>query len=331
MRKVSLRWTVCGMVLGAAVLGLNALQAMALTGPVALQVDNLKTPLGIDDPSPRFSWQLQDPARGARQTAYEVKVASRAELLNESAGKADVWDSGRIESDASMNMPYAGPELAPSTRYFWRVKVWDAAGKAYALSGTSWWETGLVKQDNWQAQWIGFETPEEDAVRHADAQWIANPDAKSLNGDHAKEHHYMYRTTVKLTKPVRKATLYATGEDTVAGWVNGTNAIVPSPYPAWHIMPWKRYAVGDATLLLVPGDNVIGVEVIHYGDFSNTNDEIVPPMMATLFVEYTDGSTATFGSSPEWKATLYGNAGWMQTGVDVSELEECGAVAGESG
>ena len=319
MRTKVMRWTVCGMVLGTAALGLTALQAAALTGPVELQVDNLKTPLGIDDPAPRFSWQLQDPARGARQTAYEVKVASRASLLDESAGKADLWDSGRIESDASMNIPYAGPELAPSTRYFWRVKVWDAAGKPYAESGTSWWETGLVKQANWQGIWIGFETPEEDAVRHADAQWIANPDAKSLNGDHAKEHHYMYRTTVNLTKPVRKATLYATGEDTVAGWVNGTNAIVPSPYPAWHIMPWKRYAVGDATLLLVPGDNVIGVEVIHYGDFSLANDVDVPPMMATLFVEYTDGSTATFGSGPEWKTALYGNAGWMQTGADPSD------------
>ena len=325
MRKGVMRWTAWGMVVGAAALGLNMLQAAALTGPVELQVDNLKTPLGIDDPAPRFSWQLQDPARGARQTAYEVKVASRAALLDESAGKADVWDSGRVESDASMNVLYAGPELTPSTRYFWRVKVWDAAGKPYAESGTSWWETGLVKQANWQGNWIGFETPEEDAVRHADAQWIANPDAKSLNEDHAKEHHYMYRTTVKLTKPVRKATLYATGEDTVAGWVNGTNAIVPSPYPAWHILPWKRYAVGVATLLLVPGDNVIGVEVIHYGDFSRTNDDDVPPMMATLFVEYADGSTATFGSSPEWKTALYGNAGWMQKGPDPSDWKNAAA------
>ena len=68
----------------------------AVAGPVELRVDNLKTPLGIDDPAPRFSWQLQDPARGAKQTAYEVQVASRPELLQ--AGQADVWDSGRIES-----------------------------------------------------------------------------------------------------------------------------------------------------------------------------------------------------------------------------------------
>jgi hypothetical protein len=58
--------------LGTAVLGLSALQAEVLIGPVELRVDDLKTPLGIDDPAPRFSWQLDDPAPGARQTAYEV-------------------------------------------------------------------------------------------------------------------------------------------------------------------------------------------------------------------------------------------------------------------
>jgi len=63
---------ILGIVLGIALQGLTLLDAEASTGPVELQVDNLKTPLGIDDQLPRFSWQLHDPNRGARQTAYEV-------------------------------------------------------------------------------------------------------------------------------------------------------------------------------------------------------------------------------------------------------------------
>jgi len=104
-------------------------------GPVELRVDDLATPLGIDDPRPRFSWQLQDPSRGAKQTAYEVLVASSPELSSQ--GKADVWDSGRIESGASLNVRYAGPAIKPSTRYFWRVKVWGVAGKTYTESAAS--------------------------------------------------------------------------------------------------------------------------------------------------------------------------------------------------
>ncbi len=71
----SIAW---GFVLSVAAAGLAGQKPAATTGPVNLQVDNLVTPLGIDDPAPHFSWQLQDPARGAKQTAYEVQVATRA-------------------------------------------------------------------------------------------------------------------------------------------------------------------------------------------------------------------------------------------------------------
>ncbi len=93
-------------------------------GPVHLQVDDMREPLGIDDATPRFSWQLKDPARGARQTAYRVLVATRAELLSD--GKADVWDSGKVTSGQSLNVKYAGPAVKPSTRYWWRVEQWGA-------------------------------------------------------------------------------------------------------------------------------------------------------------------------------------------------------------
>ncbi|MGA8731509.1 MAG: hypothetical protein WB608_22310, partial [Terracidiphilus sp.] len=68
----------CGLVLMMATVG--TLEARAAAGPGELRVDNLKTPLGMDDPAPSFSWQLQDPAQGAKQTAYEVQVASSADM-----------------------------------------------------------------------------------------------------------------------------------------------------------------------------------------------------------------------------------------------------------
>ena len=80
MRGIGLRGALCGLLL-AAVAARAGGASVTGVGPRELRVDNLKTPLGIDDPAPRFSWQLRDPARGAKQTAYEVLVASRAELL----------------------------------------------------------------------------------------------------------------------------------------------------------------------------------------------------------------------------------------------------------
>ena len=75
MRNRSMRWAPWAMVLGAVALPMAGLGAQAFTGPVELRVDDLKTSLGIDDLSPRFSWQLQDATRGAKQSAYEVRVS----------------------------------------------------------------------------------------------------------------------------------------------------------------------------------------------------------------------------------------------------------------
>ena len=307
-----------GLIFGAMALPIMRSQPAATaaeTGPVELRVDDLATPLGIDDPAPRFSWQLHDETRGAKQTAYEVLVASSAELSTQ--GNADVWDSGRIESGASLNVHYAGPAIKPSTRYFWRVKVWGAAAKPYTESATSWWETGLVTQDAWHASWIGYETPEENAVRHAPAAWIASPDAKSLGTEKLAEEHVAYRETVTVSKPVKAAALYATGQDTVAAWVNGVQVLTADPFPAWKQMPWKKFVRGDATGKLSQGANTIAIETVHY--VANPNGMAsadAPPMIATLVVEYEDGTTATFVSDTSWKTAIHAATGWQQKAFD---------------
>jgi alpha-L-rhamnosidase len=112
------------------------------------------------------------------------------------------------------------------------VKLWDAAGKPYAESVVSWWETGLMKQENWRAQWIGYETAEEDAVRHAPAIWIANPDALTGTRKKGGEQHFAYRETVTLAKPVKRAVLYAAAQDTVSAWVNGEQVLTADALPA---------------------------------------------------------------------------------------------------
>jgi len=283
--------------------------------PVELRVDNLNTPLGIDDQAPRFSWQLQDPARGAKQTAYEVQVATRADLLEQD--EPDLWDSGRIENAQSLNVAYGGSSLAASRRYFWRVKVWDSTGRAYPTSETTWWETGLLTQDAWHAGWIGYETREEAAVRHAPAKWIASPDAKTLASERSAEQHIDYRASVTLQKSVRRATLYATGQDTVAAWVNGAKVIASDPLPAWKQMPWKKFVRADVTEKMAIGTNIIALETIHYvADPNGMATDDAPPMIATLVVEYADGSMATFASDGSWKTAIHAATGWQQKTFD---------------
>jgi alpha-L-rhamnosidase len=326
---MTIRWmyqAACGLVLSAAVL-LPAQKPAVTAGPVELRVDNLTMPLGIDDTAPKFSWQLRDPGRGAKQTAYEVQVATRPELDG-----ADLWTSSRVESSQSLNVQYAGPALKPSTRYYWRVKLWGADGKAYPSSEATWWETGLMTQDAWRGQWIGYETPEEATVRHAHAEWIANPDAKTTAID-GPGLRFEYRTTIALARPAQFAALYATAQDTVSAWINGVQVLGESPQPPYGQMPWRKFVHAEATSSLKAGANSIAIEALHYvADPKEAATRDAPPMIATLVVQYDDESWASFSSSgDEWKTASNSAAGWQQKNFDGSGWKSAIAAQAHTG
>ncbi|MBN1768028.1 MAG: family 78 glycoside hydrolase catalytic domain [Prolixibacteraceae bacterium] len=117
---------------------------------VKLRTEYTATPLGVDVLQPRFSWQMESQKQGCYQNAYQI-------IVNDEAG-VKVWDSGRIQSDISLNIKYAGVALKPCTRYTWKVSVWDQAQKQHLAE--SWFETGLMNPDPqlsaWDnAKWIG--------------------------------------------------------------------------------------------------------------------------------------------------------------------------------
>jgi alpha-L-rhamnosidase len=354
MRYQWMHTAVWALVLSVATGPAFAQQAATAAGPVELRADNLKNPLGIDDATPKFSWQLRDAETGAKQTAYEVLVASSPELLAQ--GKADLWTSGRVASGQSLNVRYGGPALKPSTRYSWCVKVWGVDGKTYAASEAAWWETGLMHgagletrttagletgatkgtgatnetggskvlgADGWRAQWIGYETPEEATVRHAPADWIANPDAKSPAVARDAEQRFAFRTTITLPQAVKLAALYATGQDTVAAWVNGAQVLNENPLPPYRQMPWKKFVRADVTSQLSAGKNTLAVEVLHYVVNPNgmaTDD--APPMIATLVVEYADGTWTSFASNVEWKTAINSGGGGTADGWQKASFDD---------
>lgn len=113
-----------------------------------LQVEYLTNPIGLDITVPRFSWQLESAERGVKQIAYQITVATDAACSN------TVWTSGKVASDKSLNICYAGPALAPSTRYYWKVTVWNNKTGEEASTEKAFFETGLLS-DGWSgAQWI---------------------------------------------------------------------------------------------------------------------------------------------------------------------------------
>ena len=293
-------------------------KAEPVGSPLKLQTDNLLTPLGLDDGAPHFAWQLTDSRRGAKQSAYQVQVATHRELL--ASGKPDAWDSGRIPSGESLGIAYAGKALTASTRYYWRVLAWDKDGKPYPASEISWWETGLLSQPAWQAKWIGYQTWEEAAVRKANAAWLTTPDYAELAKIRQAEQHIAYRLPFTLNQPVRRAVLFVTGQDVASAWLNGAQVVKGAPLPPWKQLPWKKYVQLDVTAQTHPGANTLAVEVTHYIVNPNGmagNDP--PPMSAALVVQLADGPTASFASGPDWKVSIHPAEdweGWTGSGPD---------------
>ncbi len=81
----------------------------------------------VSDPTPEFSWSFATPEKNGRQSAYQIQVVSSTELFK--IDQPDMWDSGRVESEQSLYVSYAGEPLQPGQCCYWRVRVWDDRGR----------------------------------------------------------------------------------------------------------------------------------------------------------------------------------------------------------
>lgn len=120
---------------------------------INLKVDDEANAFCIDSAKPRFSWQMQSAQTGQKQTGYILLVAKDATLRD------IVWDSGKMDTDTSIGIVYNGNPLTPTTRYHWRVTVFDKDNTPIA-SSTETFETGLMDQaDAWAgSDWISADT-----------------------------------------------------------------------------------------------------------------------------------------------------------------------------
>ena len=138
-------------------IGFFQLATLALAGgevgkPVELRCESKINPDGIDERSPHLSWRMEFATMGAAQTAYQIQIASDKERLAQS--RADVWDSGKIHSDA-MGVEIPGKvALVSENRYWWRVRLWDEKGHELPASDAATFLAGKMKPENWKGEWI---------------------------------------------------------------------------------------------------------------------------------------------------------------------------------
>ncbi|MDR0834994.1 MAG: alpha-rhamnosidase, partial [Tannerella sp.] len=104
MKKISF-FVCCGL--------LAAVSAGAQVKPERLLCEHLTNPVGMDAPSPRLSWIINDARHGAVQQAYRIVVGLDSAQV--AAGRGEVWDTQKTAS-VRMLTTYQGRKLSPFTR-----------------------------------------------------------------------------------------------------------------------------------------------------------------------------------------------------------------------
>ncbi|MBI1281577.1 MAG: Bacterial alpha-L-rhamnosidase [Anaerolineaceae bacterium] len=244
-----------------------------------LKTEYLENPLGIDVTSPRLSWQLQSDAAGARQTAYQIKAGS-------SEGQADLWDSGKVDSDQSIHVVYAGKALASRQRVYWSVTVWDEAGSS-TQSEKTWFEIGLLARDDWKGEWIGTD------LRGGPRSLIPAP---------------MFRKSIQLASAPQSARLYVTALGLYECSINGKQVSDDVFNPGWTDYSKRvQYKVYDVLDLLQEGENVIGAMLgdgwaVGHISWNHRQSYVDRPrLLAQLEITLKDGKTVTVATDTTWK------------------------------
>ena len=231
-------------------------------------------PVGIDTMNPRFSWNIKAEKRGAGQKFYQIRVYDEKD--------ACVWDTGKTESDDTINIRYEGNKLKSRTRYEWVLTVWDKENEEY-VTEPSYFETAVLNGDEWKAEWIR---------------------GKNL-----------FRKEFSADRKIKSSRAYIAGLGYYELYINGKKAGDHVLDPAWTDFDQTvLYAVYDVTDCLKEGRNAIGVMLGNgrYSPYESTIEKNwhplkkygpSPVLFYQQYITYEDGTEDIIVSDLSWKTS----------------------------
>ncbi len=301
---------------------------------ISLRCEYGESPTGIDVQQPRLSWKLTSEKRGQRQTAYQIRVFSRAELARNadlvSARSPDLWDTGKVFSDETLLIPYGGKKLESSQEVFWSVRVWDENDQSSATSDLRTWTMGLLRDEDWKAKWI-----------------CAQAASDSL----------LLRKEFSVKPGLHRAIAHVTGLGQYEMSLNGAKVGKDLLSPGWtDYNDTILYDTRDITGQLREGANTVGLtlgngmyHVERRNRFAKFTGSFGPlRAICQIELEYTDGSKEFVVTDESWRThpgavtynSIFGGedfdarlipSGWNQPRFADSEWKHAVAVVRPSG
>jgi alpha-L-rhamnosidase len=287
--------------------------------PTHLRCEYLENPSVIDVLHPRLSWVniAGEGDRGQFQTAWEIRVADSKDKL--SGDSTFLWLSGKVVSQESTSISYGGKSLVSRQDCWWQVRVWDNHGKVSAWSEPAFWSMGLLKQEDWKAQWIGAPWQGEEALpkpsNHIPGQLLKN--------DELPPPAPMLRKGFVINKTIASAKAYVSGLGYFEFFVNGkkvSNDVMVPNLTAYGKRPGLEknyislednfreyrvmYLVYDIKNLLKNGENAVGAILgngFYNAPMNWTQSYGSPRFLGQIHITYTDGSEQVIVSDSSWK------------------------------
>ncbi len=253
---------------------------MIITNLTTLGMHN---PVGIDI-NPYFSWIMESDQENVLQTKYRIVVKT--------VSGETVWDSGRINSDISCFIDYRGKDLLSRARYNWTVEVWDNQDNKSVSE--AFFETALLNQSEWKAQWVEpFTRPR-----------------KRKKGFGQQPPATMFRKEFRLESKIANARLNASCHGIYRLSINNQHPDSRELAPEFTVYDkYLSYQTYNVTSLLNTGVNAIGMYVgdgWFCGPRTQTGKVILRRKHAVIFqleVEYEDGSRKTVLSDQNVKTS----------------------------
>ena len=266
-----------------------------------LTVEMLENPVGLDERTPRFGWQLRSDLRDVAQTSYRIVVAGSENDLKKEQNL--IWDSGEVPSGESVWVEYGGPQLESRKDYFWKVRVTTNTGDE-TWSEPARWSMALLDDSDWQAGWIGIDS----ALNATDR----------MEGDSRLAARYL-RKPFDVEGKVKNARLYISGLGLYECYINGKrvgeSVLAPTATDYSTNVPYNTFDVRE---FIKDKQNAIGVTLgngrffaMRLGDPSagllgSLRQFGFPKLLAQLEIEYENGERQVVVTDTTWRLTTDG-------------------------
>lgn len=324
MKRVWMMLVLCSLSIGV---------GLAASRVKGLRVNRMSEAAGVMRTA-QFSWQVESGKQDVWQVAYRIVVApSVAELKRQ--GDQLLWDSERVESTETLQVPYQGRKLPSQKDVYWQVTVWLNTGEC-VKSAVEKFTTGL-KYNNWNASWIG--------VKDDDKVVVEDGGCKDLAARYLRHEFH-------VADKVVRARLYISGMGVSSTFINGqpvSQDVFGTVLSGYDKTVY--YNTYDVTSLLHKGENAIAT-VLGNGYALGLRREHtsfgLPRLMAQLVVE-TPHDTLVVGTSEKWRASTRGpirsnnlytgelydarleEKGWTESGFDDSAWEHAARMNAPGG